>query len=812
MAGLFDDLIPAGGGGIPHITVRPQNPFADAISSVESGGNYKAVGPATRTGDRALGKYQVMASNVGPWSKEVLGQEITPQEFMANPDIQDAIFNGKFGSYVSKYGPEGAAKAWFAGESGMNDPNRKDSLGTSVTDYARKFSAALPQQAAQPSISFDDLVPQPQAQPQAQPTPQTIGTGEALGRGVASGLTANFYDELRGLTEAGGTKPDEPASLGAVIIGAYKKLTGDPEADARYLAAVARERKAGMQAQEQHPVASAVGNVAGAVALPVGGMLGAATLPARIGRGAAVGAAAGGLYGAGEGENTPDRVSRAASGALIGGAVGGAAPAVLSGVGAVGRAVADKLSPIASVVRGARDVDAEAARRVVTALRRDAGAGLSPQEFAQQVGAGNPVALVDAGGETTRALARSAANTSPEGRAALETLTSDRFGSQNDRAVSFVQGLVQTPGKAQITRDALQAAAERSRAPFYRRAFKDGAGGVWSSEFEQLVQSPVMQSAIKEATASIRNKAATGRAMQPVAPNGAPTLEFWDQVKRSLDSKYNVFQRQGDKEAAADVQALKTALVSKLDAAVPSYPVARGVAASLFKANDALDAGEKFVASKTVSNLDARRALAKMTPEERTLFAGGFASKLIEQVEATADRRNVIGKIYNSPQARERVEIALGANKAKELEAFLRVETIMDRARTAISGNSTTARQLVEAGLAGSAGYGITTGDWNPKSLLTAAFIGGIARKGVQRVDQRVARRVAEMLASNNPSVLQKGVQVVSRNPVLMNALRAFELPAAKISGQQSTGTPVLQLPAVGRADDQPTVPRPPGQ
>jgi len=104
----FDDLI-------------PQQDYGKAISSIESGGNYKAIGPATRTGDRALGKYQVMSANVGPWSEEVLGRRVTPQEFISSPEIQDKIFQGKFGQYTEKYGPEGAAKAWFAGEKGMND-------------------------------------------------------------------------------------------------------------------------------------------------------------------------------------------------------------------------------------------------------------------------------------------------------------------------------------------------------------------------------------------------------------------------------------------------------------------------------------------------------------------------------------------------------------------------------------------------------------------------------------------------------------------------------------------------------------------
>lgn len=126
--------------------------YADAIASIESAGSggYRAVGPATSSGDRALGRYQIMSANIRPWSKEVLGHEVTPSEFMSDPQLQDAIFQGKFGQYVNKYGPEGAAKAWFAGEAGMKNPNARDSLGTTVSAYADKFNkaAGLPAEVA----------------------------------------------------------------------------------------------------------------------------------------------------------------------------------------------------------------------------------------------------------------------------------------------------------------------------------------------------------------------------------------------------------------------------------------------------------------------------------------------------------------------------------------------------------------------------------------------------------------------------------------------------------------------------------------
>lgn len=122
---------------------------AKAIAGIESGGKYDALGPMTK-GDRAYGKYQVMGANIPTWTKEVLGREMTPDEFLRTPEAQEAVFKSKFGALADKHGPEGAARAWFAGEGGMNDPNRRDILGTSVADYGRKFAGATGAPQASP--------------------------------------------------------------------------------------------------------------------------------------------------------------------------------------------------------------------------------------------------------------------------------------------------------------------------------------------------------------------------------------------------------------------------------------------------------------------------------------------------------------------------------------------------------------------------------------------------------------------------------------------------------------------------------------
>ncbi|RVD44216.1 hypothetical protein EN742_03015 [Mesorhizobium sp. M4A.F.Ca.ET.020.02.1.1] len=120
--------------------------YASAIRAVESlgSGGYSALGPVLKSGDQALGAYQIMASNLPSWSQSALGRSVSRSEFMGSPDIQDAIFEHQFGSYLNKYGnPQDAASAWFTGGPLSSGAGKMDVLGTTGSKYVDKFNSAL---------------------------------------------------------------------------------------------------------------------------------------------------------------------------------------------------------------------------------------------------------------------------------------------------------------------------------------------------------------------------------------------------------------------------------------------------------------------------------------------------------------------------------------------------------------------------------------------------------------------------------------------------------------------------------------------
>lgn len=141
----------------------------EAIASVESAGSggYAAVGPKTKKGDRAYGRYQVMGKNIPVWTKEALGRSMTPQEFLASPEAQDAVFNHVFGGYVEQFGnPQDAASMWFSGKPLAQAGGRRDILGTTPEQYVNKFSSAMGGDV-NPTPQFTPgriALPQPQSQ------------------------------------------------------------------------------------------------------------------------------------------------------------------------------------------------------------------------------------------------------------------------------------------------------------------------------------------------------------------------------------------------------------------------------------------------------------------------------------------------------------------------------------------------------------------------------------------------------------------------------------------------------------------------
>jgi hypothetical protein len=352
--------------------------------------------------------------------------------------------------------------------------------------------------------------------------------------------------------------------------------------------------------EREHPGVSTAAQLIGGGAAT--GALGATTTGARllgiVGRNVAERAGYGALSGGAI--NAADATLRGEN-PLAGGAIGGVLGAAFPVAGRVASTLAE---PVINTIRGAVRPAEQATRNVAGAIQRDVqagGAGLTQPEFTQAAAGGQPVNLMDLGGETTRALARSAANTSPEGREILNRAIDDRFESQSQRLADWFRGSLNYPTE-QAQRQAIRHVADTVYQPRYAQAYRDAATTpLWPDRdlmrglppdqqaamrsLEQIAQAPEVQTAIRIATPQLRNWAvrdglrppqgafaidSSGAAPRTVLQQTAsgntvmPSLQYWDYVKRALDSMETPTARQ-----------FSGVLRNELDTLVPAYRAAR---------------------------------------------------------------------------------------------------------------------------------------------------------------------------------------------------------------------------------------------
>jgi len=150
---IVSSYFKSGAGGVQQVNMSVDESYfgeniadiASAIAQVETGGKqapYSAVGARSSKGDRPYGKYQVMGANIPSWTKEALGEKMTPGEFLRNPEAQEKVARHKMAQYYARYGNVGdVAAMWHAGVplSVAISQKRRDVLGTKTSNYAQKI-------------------------------------------------------------------------------------------------------------------------------------------------------------------------------------------------------------------------------------------------------------------------------------------------------------------------------------------------------------------------------------------------------------------------------------------------------------------------------------------------------------------------------------------------------------------------------------------------------------------------------------------------------------------------------------------------
>jgi len=132
-----------------------------AIGGHESGGRpdeytvlNESLGPEVPDSQRAIGKFQVMPYNIGPWTKTYLGYEMTPEQYRNSPEAQEKVALGHIGTMLwhqLKAGyPLGeavrrVASIWYSGHGDLYDRTSPERGGPPIREYTldilRRFRA-----------------------------------------------------------------------------------------------------------------------------------------------------------------------------------------------------------------------------------------------------------------------------------------------------------------------------------------------------------------------------------------------------------------------------------------------------------------------------------------------------------------------------------------------------------------------------------------------------------------------------------------------------------------------------------------------
>lgn len=273
-----------------------------------------------------------------------------------------------------------------------------------------------------------------------------------------------------------------------------------------------------------------------------------------------------------------------------------------------------------------------------------------------------PSTLADAAGPRTQGLAAAAlAKDTPETQQMAAGLANRQEGA-NARVQEKVNQALAPDPYLQKQED-LTSALYKNAEPLYTQAYQQFPK-VKSQSLMDLMNTPAGQEAAQRAFTKMQNL------QKPIGqPNAmgmveAPSLEYLDYVKRSLDDMITREEGSGANYSATDdgriLRQMRNKLVSEIDqaTALPNgqpgpWQQARQQYRGDLEVRDALRSGNEDFNRMTPAELQAR--VADMSFAERDAFRSGVAENLFQKLNKTSDTVNPAAKITSTPGLQEKL-------------------------------------------------------------------------------------------------------------------------------------------------------------
>jgi len=544
---------------------------------------------------------------------------------------------------------------------------------------------------------------------------------------------------------SGGLMTKANAAIGGLVDAGFGAIRGDGwNYSDNYNENLNQLRQAQADYGEENPIRGTIGKGAGLA-------LGITQLPvwgSRLAGAAGTGAVYGGIMGAGsDAESISERASNALTGAATGAGIGGLG----YGLGSLIGMGANKAS------RAWEAVNADPQTRAAIELRSlaaDAGGPVAVRQSLDNLGPDS--VLADVLGERGRALTRQSANISPDARETIEAALLGRKGMQNQRVVSDIEQIAGLPVGSTKTVDDLVEGTYQKLKPGVDEAYTAAraAGKDMPLQFfDDVLSTSQGQQVLKEAEAAVR-----ARARLRGAPDDVSNLAIVDEMKKIFDSKATSAFASGDRAAGGLWRDFAASLRTRADALMdmaetPIYAGARNAARYSNQAQEAVKLGAELGGPRVPVNLPGRVDGVDLGNRQRV--AQGYAAK---KTDTLLNRNNTEGAVneFYTPLGKKAADAALGPGA---LDKTLAREKAFNQTVKALTGNSTTARQLVEMGLGTGAATTLLTGD--PMSGGIAGILGALARKGAPAIARKITTDAQQKTA-----------------PLIAQALLARDLPA----------------------------------
>jgi hypothetical protein len=672
-----------------------------------------------------------MGRNVGPWTKEILGRALTPQQLLRDTDAQDSIFEGKFGQFWNQTGnPNDAASMWFTGKPLAQGANRSDILGTTGARYVRMFNDALKRRgAAMPQssdITQDDIQETlRQAGLKGSNTPQNVSAagvnsddinetlrqaGITLGGDntqtvplpqprpgdipqPAPGPRMGYQQQVvEGMPIIGPLFDKAVAATGAAIEPYLKDTKGTSFAQryAKNLSDITAESK---EFSESHPVGSTIANLTGAglVAGPMaatklgGTLLGTygPSLASRMYTGAAGGATINALDALLRGENP-------ISGAYIGGAGGAAGPVLGAGAQKIASGIIGASKPSAGPLSG---LLSGTASRLTNAVEGETPATLTAAKErmgpAGMLGNLTPALTDIAGGLADipgpqKAIVRQAFQQQAEQQGQrIDTALTKAMGPKAD-IETFKNYLTETK----------KAAAD----PLYEqwRNMQVQPTPELKALMPTLDKLGLLKSA--EEHALMRDVPFDQNFFTTGAQKNYPTTESWDMIKRAIDARIDSAYSAGEKTKAADLITLKNRMIGEIEKtpAGQVWKQARTEFADRAAIEEQVQAGQDtFLGGRSGQTVDQMRSeLQGLSGPEKSARIVGLRNAVGEAMGQSIRGDTMLRNKLLAPNNQEKMRLMIGDKRAGELIKTLEQESYLaDQYKNVVGGSPTAPKQ-----------------------------------------------------------------------------------------------------------------------